>query len=134
MYDLACTQCAFQKCDQLQAIDETQRPCPKCGQPVIRAWLTKVPYVVGDEIDVVIENGLCWPDDTPRRFRSRQELARAAKEAGLTNRVEHIGRQGRDTSEHTTRWVAIPRMDEEARVREWHEHEVKTFGVDRTVR
>lgn len=65
----------------------------------------KANAVIGDEIDVTISNGLCHADGTPRRFRSRQELARAAGHAGLTNHVEHQGGKSGDRSKHTTRWV-----------------------------
>lgn len=43
--------------------------------------------VVGDEIDVTIRHGMCWPDGRPRRWRSRKDLAEAAAKAGMVNMV-----------------------------------------------
>ena len=39
--------------------------------------------VHGDEIDVWIKNGICNPDGSPKRYRSREEMKRATFEAGL---------------------------------------------------
>lgn len=72
---------------------------------MLRVWLTKAPLIVGDEIDVTIRHGLCNPDGSARRFRSRAEMNRVAKERGLVNRVEHIGTKGGDRNKHTTRWI-----------------------------
>ena len=41
-------------------------------------------YVIGDECDVVIRHGACWPDGTPRHFNSKAEIKRVAYEAGWT--------------------------------------------------
>lgn len=43
--------------------------------------------VVGDEIDIWVRHGLCNPDGSPRRFRSRKEMAAVAKERGMVNMV-----------------------------------------------
>lgn len=40
--------------------------------------------VHGDEIDEVIEHGICHEDGTPRRIRSRQEKKRLLAEKGWT--------------------------------------------------
>lgn len=61
--------------------------------------------VVGDEIDVEIRNGLCNPDGSPRRFRSRTELRQAERAAGMTNYVVHRGTKEGDRSKHTSRWI-----------------------------
>jgi hypothetical protein len=105
MYDYRC-ECGEQKIDVLAPISQKEIPCV-CGKQMQRTWLTRFPSVIGDEIDIEIKHGLCWDDGTPRRFRSKQELARATKEAGLVNRVEHVGSPGSDKNKqgHTTRWV-----------------------------
>lgn len=105
MYDRKCPSCEKQFIDVWEPIAAVAMPCDACGTPTVRAWLTTYPNVIGDEIDIRIENGLCWPDDTPRRFTSKQEIKRAAKEAGLDNCVRHVGRAGGDRSKHTSRWV-----------------------------
>jgi hypothetical protein len=79
------------------------RECGKVAQRVWRATTTGA--VIGDEIDIEIKHGLCHPDGTPRRFRSREELRRAEKASGWMNYVEHKGTQGSDKSKHTTRWT-----------------------------
>ena len=38
--------------------------------------------VIGDECDVWIRHGLCNTDGSPRRFRSKTEIKRAANERG----------------------------------------------------
>lgn len=42
--------------------------------------------VIGDDIPggLVIKNGICWPDGTPRRFYSKTEIRKAADTAGLS--------------------------------------------------
>lgn len=57
--------------------DQDASPCPACGSarsrldPAVRG---AAPAVHGDEIDVTIAHGVCNPDGTPRRYRSRREL------------------------------------------------------------
>jgi hypothetical protein len=65
----------------------------------------KAPAVHGDECDIYIKNGLCEDDGTPRRFRSKADIKRAAKEKGLINYVEHKGRMDGDKSRHTQRFI-----------------------------
>lgn len=65
----------------------------------------QAPSVIGDEIDVTIKHGLCHPDGTPQRFRSRLALKREEKKRGMENYVVHQPRPGTDKSPHTTRWV-----------------------------
>jgi hypothetical protein len=76
--------------------------CPGCGGMTERCW---TPIAVHGEVDVVIRHGLCHPDGTPRRFESRQSLARAARAAGLTNAVAHTGVEGSDKSPETQRFL-----------------------------
>ncbi len=57
-------------------------------------------HAIGDECDVVVKHGICNEDGTPRRYRSRAEMAKVAKERGLVNYVRHI-----DGSKHTQRFV-----------------------------
>jgi len=79
----------------------------RCGGETERAWLSKAPCVVGDEIDITIKHGLCSPEGEPVRYRSKAEMRRVAKERGLVNRVEHRGSSGSDKNRHhhTTRWI-----------------------------
>lgn len=84
--------------------------CDRCGHEMQIGEFPFCPHdkqansVIGDEIDITIKNGMCWPDATPRRWRSRQALKEATAKAGLINKVRHIGTKGGDRSPHTTRW------------------------------
>jgi hypothetical protein len=62
---------------------------------------------VSDDIPggVEIKHGICNEDGTPRKFYSKSEIARAAKAAGLTNFVRHVGTKDGDRSPFTTRWI-----------------------------
>lgn len=88
--------------------------CEKCGVPYgIGDWPFcphegVVSYnVQGDEIPggIEIRHGLVNTDGSPRKFYSKSEIAKAAKEAGLTNVVRHVGEPGTDKSKHTVRWI-----------------------------
>ncbi len=108
MYTRKCQSCGAIDDDKYEQIHETDpKACPECSMGLMTRILLpgKANAVIGDEIDVTITNGLCNADSSPRRFRSRQELAAAAKAAGLTNRVEHQGGKSGDRSKHTSRWV-----------------------------
>jgi hypothetical protein len=59
--------------------------CSGCGEPT-RPEVTAVPgrasAILGDEIDVIVENGPVNPDGSPRRYRSRAELNRETAALG----------------------------------------------------
>lgn len=66
---------------------EAAPPCPECGTSDTYFDYGKTNRstgVISDEIDVMINHGLCYPDGTPRRFTSMTELRREAQKAGLT--------------------------------------------------
>lgn len=60
--------------------------------------------VIGDECDVLMRNGLCHADGSPKRYTSKEAIRRDEQKAGLTNYVVHRGTRGSDKSPHTTRW------------------------------
>ena len=108
MVDTRCTSCGAVTVDVLlRDINSGYPVCANCGQPTERVHLGKQAGIIDDSIPggLEIRNGLCHPDGTPRKFYSKSEIARAAKEAGWTNYVEHVGAKGSDKSKHTTRWV-----------------------------
>lgn len=77
-----------------------------CGGSMEKVLLPgKGTNVIGDECDIRIEHGLCHSDGTPRRFRSKAEIHRAAKEKGLVNYVQHVTPPHTDKSKFTTRWT-----------------------------
>src|SRR6478609_2628135 len=73
-----------------------------CGGSMERVLLPgSPPNVIGDECDVEAKHGICNPDGSPRRYRSKSEMAREAKKRGLVNHVEHMPSRGSDRSKHT---------------------------------
>lgn len=78
-------------------------PCPDCGQPTKRIWVTKPPDVIQDSMHHWQTNGL----KEPRLFTSKQERARWMKENGFREFVRHQGVDGTDKSPHTTRWATM---------------------------
>lgn len=104
LFDRRCPACLRQQIDCLEPSTPPIVLC-ECGQETERVWLSKAPFVIGDEIDISVRHGLCHADGTPQRFRSRQELAREAKRRGFTNFVEHHGAAGSDKSKHTQKWI-----------------------------
>src|SRR5687768_1674383 len=74
---------------------------------VASAHMPANPLVIGDDIPggVEIKHGICWPDGTPRKYYTKSEMARVAKENNLENLVRHTPPQGSDKSKQTQRWV-----------------------------
>lgn len=111
-FDYRCMKCDAVKRDAIMPAEQTTMTCvdPKCGGVMNRVWLMAPDRasgaVIGDECDVHVRHGLCWPDGTPRRFESKSEMKKVAKQTGWTNLVEHKpdSRDG-DSSKHTSRWI-----------------------------
>ena len=108
VYDRCCEN-GHEQIDCLEPITFRDPVC-HCGAPTQRVWLTSSASVRDDLIPggVLITNGLCWPDGSPRRFDSKLEMQRAAKDAGLENTVRHMPLKGSDKAPHTKRWDAPP--------------------------
>ena len=124
-YDRRCVACGNTRLDQLEPIQPMPDVRCECGGSMDRGWYgAQFPGVVPDAIPggVEIRNGICHDDGSPRKFYSRSEMARAAKEKGVVNLVEHIGARGSDKSKHTVRWTCTP-LPEDVRHRDWHAHE-----------
>jgi hypothetical protein len=81
--------------------------CPRCGQHLAIGDWPFCPHgpsrslVVGDEIDVVIENN---GTPHPIRFRSREVLRKHMEAHNLTPFVRHVPVPGSDKSPHTSDW------------------------------
>ena len=103
IYDRLCGQCGWEAIDVFEPVNHLAPLCPDCGEPTVRAWLTKASSVIGDEMDHTMVNGL----KEPRRFRSKQEFARWKKDNNYTDRVRHIGQDGGDKSPFTRRWESM---------------------------
>ncbi len=104
VYDYQADPCGCREIDVYEPVAAPTRSCSH-GNPLKRTWFTTPPAVIGDECDVWIKHGLCEESGAPRHFTSKADIARAAKEKGLINKVQHIGRPGGDKSPHTTKWV-----------------------------
>jgi|SRR5579859_5629080 len=102
LHDKRCVECGQEKVDVYETSERKVDRC-ECGGQLENLY--RPGHVIGDEIDVEIKHALCNADGTPRRFRSRQELNRVAKEKGYTNYVRHLGTKGGDKSKQTQRWV-----------------------------
>ena len=63
--------------------------------------------MIADDIPggIYIRHGICNDDGTAKKYYSKSEIAKAAKEKGLVNNVEHITAPGTDKNQHTTRWI-----------------------------
>lgn len=88
-------------------------PCPKCGGPTRRALLSgRAGSVIADDIPggVLIENAICHPDGTPKRYYSKSEIEKAARAAGWTpTGNKHCPMPGSDKAKDgmTTRWATV---------------------------
>lgn len=104
LYDLTCKN-GHEQLDVYLKVGE-RPPCPTCGEPTDTLWRTSS-NIIADEIPggIWIAHGICNDDGTPKKYYSKSEIARAAKEKGLTNRVEHITEPGTDKNKYTKRWV-----------------------------
>lgn len=116
MIDIRCSGCGAVERDQY--VDESKLTMhgadgtAPCGGQWERVTLEmplagRAAPVHGDDIPggMLIHHGICNPDGSPKRYYSKSEIARAAKQAGLHNHVEHLPEKGSDKSKHTTRWV-----------------------------
>jgi hypothetical protein len=81
--------------------------CERCGHPLEIGEWPFCPHgragsgVIGDEIDVVIENN---GTNQPIRFRSREAMRKHFDAHNLTPMVRHTPLPGSDKSPHTTDW------------------------------
>lgn len=108
MVDAKCPKCEHILVDALIRAGESYPPCPECGTTTARVFIPgSASAVHGDDIPggLEITNALCHADGTPRKFYSKSEIARAAKEAGWSNYVRHVGTKGGDKSKHTQRFI-----------------------------
>ncbi len=106
LIDVRCDGCAVVEKDRFVPIPFAEA-CA-CGGTKTRVMLPRGgATVIGDDIPggILINNGICYEDGTPRRFYSRSDMKRAAQEKGLENVVRHTPMRGTDKSPHTTRWV-----------------------------
>ena len=109
MIDVKCPQCDTVKTDVLLRPSDAPFPlCLQCGERTERTHTPGTSHgIVPDGIPggILIQNGLCHADGTPRRFDSRTDIARHAKETKWGNVVEHKGSAGSDKSKHTQRFI-----------------------------
>ncbi len=100
-YDRSCD-CGWQAIDLMEPIYVGTVPCPACGAPTQRAWLTKAPAEIGDEMNHLQVNGL----KEPRLFTSKQEHKRWMKENGYQIMDSHVGQDpGTDKSRFSAPWT-----------------------------
>lgn len=104
MYDFACRGCGA-TFDALEPLGRRFVDCRECGGIALaeKVWISRASNVIGDECDIVQENGF----REPRRFSSKAERLRALKEVGCAEMVRHTPVLGTDKSPHTKSWAAI---------------------------
>lgn len=114
MYDYHCKQCGFEQIDVFRhSTEDKQLGCPNCaGGMMDRRTVTsgesaKAPGVIDDSIPggILIKNGICNDDGTPKRYYSHTEIRKAAEAKHMVNKVEHIGARGSDKNKNTVRWI-----------------------------
>lgn len=88
--------------------------CDKCNKEIVLGAWPFCPHstdghygITTDDIPggVLIRNGICEDDGSPKRYYTKSSIHAAAKAKGLINRVEHITSEGTDKNPHTTRWI-----------------------------
>ena len=102
---VVCTEC-FAETTVILWSNDPVPDCVACGGRRERLFerTNAAPGVIGDEIDVTIEHGLCHPDGRPKRFTSRSAMLAEGKALGWEPYVRHQPPPGTDKSKHTTRW------------------------------
>lgn len=120
MTDVRCTSCGSQR-EVLVRADGTLGVCRDCQADTVEA----IPFeevavranVIGDDIPggVVIKNGICWPDGTPRRYDSKSSMRKEEVARGvfrIEDQVPVLNEQiERSLAKHKSqapRIVAIP--------------------------
>ena len=101
MYDRKCQSCGLIKENCWEPMTFETPECGGCGSKENpRVLLTGRPSnVIGDDIPggVLIYNAICHPDGTPKRYYSKSEIARAAKEGGwVPTGNKHVPMPGSD--------------------------------------
>ena len=106
MFDFACPHDHIEEHYIARWTGNETSMCSLCSEISTRVFVPgHANSVIGDEIDVTIQHGLCHADGTPRRFRSREALRKAEKAAGWEPFVRHVGAEGSDRSKFTSRWT-----------------------------
>lgn len=88
--DLICTQCNREMIDTFCVVPDYPA-CPDCGSTSERLWLpSSVAAIKGDDIPggLLIRNGICNEDGTPKKYYSYSEIDKAARAKGYVNRPE----------------------------------------------
>ena len=95
--------CGWKTDFSLERWDETEKPCPTCGGPTERVWMTKAPAMIPDTYAKPIVDY----EMTGERqvHESRSQRRDAMRRAGVRERVQHVGIPGSDKSPVTKRWT-----------------------------
>lgn len=101
-YDRGCTACDWRVIDVYEGVHAAAPPCPTCGRPTTRIWISGMSHIISDEIPGGLwqENGFTHP----RQFYSKSERRRALAERGLTEMVRHTTTHDTDKNPYTSDW------------------------------
>lgn len=107
MYDRECQSCLKITLDHYEPITFDTLVVCECGGPTHRVFTSKANGVIGDDIPggYWVRHGICNEDGSPKKYYSKSDMIKAAKEKGVMNVVEHVPERGSDKSKHTTRWI-----------------------------
>lgn len=105
LIDVECSQCEHFELDVWRERG-AYGTCGKCSSPMVRAYRS-FGAAIGDDIPggLLVPHAVCNADGTPKRYYTKSDIAKAAKAAGWTNRVEHVTPQGSDKAKYTSRWT-----------------------------
>lgn len=108
-FDYKCNLCGREQLDVIAPSEDKTFSCSVdgCLGTMERAWLMGqgANHVHGDECDVQIRHGLCNPDGSPQRFRSKSAMKKEGQRRGYTNLVEHLSGRSGDRCKATQRFV-----------------------------
>ena len=106
-YDRRCVVCLNELIDCWEPMTVPAVDCPRCGQKTERVMLPTRRAAIGDDIPggVLIFNGLCNEDGSPRRYYSKTEIFREAEKRGLRMREHFVELPGTDKNpNHGRKW------------------------------
>lgn len=129
-FDVKCKdQCGYEA-EDVWASTFDKRPLCQCGGETETVWKPNRRAVIQDSIEggVLIYNGICHEDGSPKRYYSHSEIRSAAEAKGLTPTGNmHVPMKGTDKAfnGYTTRWCLPSPISEEERLKHWHETEAQ---------
>lgn len=103
MVDMECPTCGHFHEDELIRAGNEHPRCRACSELLVKLPVAPAVHADGIPGGIMIRNGICNADGSPRRYDSKSEIRLATKQAGLINRVQHEPSKGSDkNNQHNT--------------------------------